>query len=179
MAGPGTLSAKENLWRAITHNHPDYVPVRRMDGSVAGMARLIYKDSRALLQGVDRWGVVWAGGVAATSERETEIQGYPVKHPLENLSQLDNFPFPDPAEAGIMDGLLEGWDAGAALMVGEICFPVQDRAHLLMGLDQFCVALLEQPEAVHRLLHRIADYEIGIVERYLGLGANRDRGRRR
>jgi uroporphyrinogen decarboxylase len=172
----GSLSAKENLWRAINHNQPEYIPVRRLDGSVPGMVRFIYKDSRALLQGVDRWGVVWAGGIAATSERETEIQGYPVNHPLADLSQLDDYPFPDPDEAGLMDGLMETWDPATALMVGEICFPVQDRAHLMMGLENFCIALIEQPELVHRLLHRIADYQIGIVRRYLAMGAAIIRG---
>jgi uroporphyrinogen decarboxylase len=167
----GSLSAKENLWRAINHNQPEYVPIRRLDGSIPGMVRLIYKDSRALLQGVDRWGVVWAGGIAATSERETEIQGYPVNHPLADLSKLDDYPFPDPDEAGIMDGLMEGWDKETTLIVGEICFPVQDRAHLLMGLENFCIALIDQPELVRRLLQCITDYQIGIIQRYLGMGA--------
>jgi hypothetical protein len=51
----GSLTAKENLLRAITRANPEYVPVRRLDGSVPGMTRIIYKDSRALLKGTDRW----------------------------------------------------------------------------------------------------------------------------
>jgi len=71
-----------------------------------------------------------------------------------------------------MDGLLDGWDKGTVLVTGEICFPLQDRAHVLMGLDNFCIALLEQPELVARLLHRIADYQIGIIQRYLAMGVD-------
>jgi uroporphyrinogen decarboxylase len=167
-----SLTARENLLRAITHNNPEYIPVRRLDGSIPGMTRVIYKDSRALLQGTDRWGVTWAGGVAAASDFEPEIQGYPVNHPLKDLSKLDDYRFPDPDEAGILDGLMDTVDRKSVLVVGEICFPVQDRAHTLMGLDDFCIALIEQPERVRDLLRRIADYQIGIVRRYLDSGAD-------
>ncbi|MCO6453258.1 MAG: hypothetical protein J5I90_20925 [Caldilineales bacterium] len=140
------------------------------------MVRIIYKDSRALLSGTDRWGVPWAGGVAATSEWDAEIQGYPVNHPLQNLADLETYPFPDPNESGIMDGLLDGVDREQVLVTGEICFPVQDRAHLLMGLENFCMAALDQPDRVRALLRRIADYQIGIVYRYLAMGADIIRG---
>ena len=167
---------KENLLRAITRNNPNHVPVRRLDGSIPGMERIIYKDSRALLSGTDRWGVTWAGGTAATSEWDAEIQGYPINHPLPDLVELETYPFPDPNEPGIMDGLLHGVDREQVLITGEICFPVQDRAHLMMGLENFCMAALDQPERVRVLLRRIADYQIGIVRRYLAMGADIIRG---
>ena len=168
----GAMSAKENLLRAINHANPEHVPVRRLDGCVPGMVRIPYKDSRALLSGTDRWGVTWAGGIAARSEREAEVQGYPVNHPLPDLSRLEEYPFPDPNEPGIMDGLLDGVDREEVLVTGEICFPVQDRAHLLMGIDNFCLALADQPDRVRTLLRRITDYQIGIVHRYLEMGAD-------
>ncbi len=170
------MSEKENLLRAITRNNPDHVPIRRLDGSISGMVRIIYKDSRALLSGTDRWGVTWAGGIAATSEWDAEIQGYPVNHPLHDLAELDTYPFPDPNEPGIMDGLMDGVDREQVLITGEICFPVQDRGHLLMGLDNFCMAAVDQPDRVAALLRRIADYQIGIVRRYLDMGADIIRG---
>lgn len=166
------MREKENLLRAITRNNPNHVPVRRLDGSIPGMVRIIYRNSRALLSGTDRWGVTWAGGVAATSEWDAEIQGYPVNHPLRDLSDLDAYPFPDPDEPGIMDGLMDGVNHEQVLVSGEICFPLQDRAHLLMGLDNFCMAAVDQPDRVQDLLRRIADYQIGIVRRYLAVGAD-------
>ena len=160
------LSERENLLRAITHDDPEYVPVRRLDGRVPGMVRLIYKNSRALLSGTDRWGVTWAGGIAAKSDFEPEIQGYPVRHPLVALERLDDYSFPDPDEPGIMDGLYTGVDRSKVLVVGELMFPVQDRAHTLMGMDNFLLALIDRPEDMHMLLGRIADYQIGIIRRY-------------
>jgi uroporphyrinogen decarboxylase len=170
------MQEKENLLRAITRNDPDHVPIRRLDGSISGMARIIYKDSRALLSGTDRWGVTWAGGVAAANEWDAEIQGYPAIHPLRDLTEWETYPFPDPDEPGIMDGLLDGVDREQVLVTGEICFPVQDRAHLLTGLDTFCMAAVDQPEQVRGLLSRIADYQIGIVRRYLAMGVDIIRG---
>jgi uroporphyrinogen decarboxylase len=174
--GSDRMLEKENLLRAITRDDPDHVPIRRLDGSIAGMVRIIYRDSRALLSGTDRWGVTWAGGSAATSEWDAEIQGYPVNHPLRDLAGLEAYPFPDPDEPGIIEGLMEGIDREQVLVTGEICFPVQDRAHLLMGLEGFCLAAVDQPERVQALLRRIADYQIGIVRRYLALGADIIRG---
>ena len=170
------MSEKENLLAAINHANPDYVPIRHLDGRVPGMVRIPYKDSRALLSGTDRWGVTWAGGIAAKSEREAEVQGYPVNHPLQDLARVEEYPFPDPNEPGIMDGLLDGVDRSRVLVTGEICFPVQDRAHLLMGIDNFCLALMDQPDKVRFLLQRITDYQIGFVRRYGEMGANISRG---
>jgi hypothetical protein len=61
------MQARENLLRAIARSSPHHVPLRRLDGSIPGMVRLIYRDSRTLLSGTDRWGVTWAGGVAAAT----------------------------------------------------------------------------------------------------------------
>ncbi len=170
------LSERENLLRAIMHNDPEYVPVRRLDGSVPGMVRLIYRNSRALLSGTDRWGVTWAGGIAAKSDFEPEIQGYPVHHPLQDLDRLDSYSFPDPDEPGMMDGLYDGVDRRQVLVTGELMFPVQDRAHTLMGMDNFLLALIDRPEQMHVLLQRIADYQIGIIQRYLAMGVDIIRG---
>ena len=166
------MSERENLLSAITRNGPDKVPVRRLDGSIPGMARLIYRNSRALLTGTDRWGVGWAGGTAAKSDFEPGIQGYPVSHPLADLDRLEQYPFPDPDEPGIMDDLYNGVDRAQVLVTGELMFPVQDRAHTLMGMDNFLMALVDQPERMHELLRQVADYQIGIVRRYLALGVD-------
>lgn len=166
------MSERENLLSAITRNGPEKVPVRRLDGSIPGMARLIYRNSRALLTGTDRWGVGWAGGTAAKSDFEPEIQGYPVFHPLADLDRLEQYRFPDPDEPGIMDGLYNGVDRSQVLVTGELMFPVQDRAHTLMGMDNFLMALVDQPERMHELLRQVADYQIGIVRRYLALGVD-------
>ena len=168
----GVLSAKENLIHVLTHGDPEYIPVRRMDGRVPGMVSLLYHGSQAPLEGTDRWGVRWAGGVPAASEWEPAIASYPVEYPLRDLSKLDEYPFPNPGEPGIIDGLLDGVDLGEVLISGKLFFLLLERANLLVGMENLLLAMLDQPDRVRALLHRIADYQIGIVQRYLDLGAD-------
>jgi uroporphyrinogen decarboxylase len=163
------LSEKENLIHALTRRSPDYVPVRRLDGRIPGMTEILYRGSQAPLSGTDRWGVTWAGGAPAGNEWEPEIASYPVAHPLQDLSILDDYPFPDPYEPGIMDGLLDDVDQDQVLVSGKLFFLLLERAHLLVGMENLFLAMIDQPDKVRHLLSRIADHQIGIVHRYLDL----------
>jgi uroporphyrinogen decarboxylase len=166
------ISARENLLRALTRDDPEYVPVRRLDGSIPGLCSILYHDSAAPVNGPDRWGVVWAGGTPARSPWEPEIASYPVYHPLSDLSAMAGYDFPDPHEPGLLDGLLDGVDREQVLVCGKLFFLLLERAHTLVGMENLLVAMLEQPERVQRLLTRIADYQIGLVQRYLELGVD-------
>ncbi len=166
------MPAKENLVRALARRNPEYVPVRRMDGRIPGMISLLYHGSQAPLEGSDRWGVTWAGGIPATNEWEPAIVSYPVEHPLRDLSKLDEYPFPDPDEPGIMDGLLDGVNQEEVLVSGKLFFLLLERANMLMGMENLFLAMIDQPGRVRTLLRRIADYQIGIVRRYLDLGVD-------
>ena len=173
MAG---ISAKENLVRALTRREPEYVPFRRMNGDIGGNVNILYRGSAAPLEGTDRWGVSWTGGIPARSEWEPEVMAYPTSHPLADLDLLPGYPFPDPQEPGLMDGLLDGVDRDQVLVTGKMFFLLLERAHLLMGMDNLMMAMLLDPERVQSLLKKIADYQIGIVERYLTLGVDIIRG---
>jgi uroporphyrinogen decarboxylase len=167
------VNAKENLWRALTHDDPEYVPVRRLNGQIPGLHRMQYRGSRPAVTGeTDRWGVRWSPGTPAGEEWEPEVQGYALAHPLPSLDNLDDFPFPDPNEPGLVEGLLDGVNRNEVLVAGELYFPVFDRAHLMTGVETLFVAMSEQPQAVHRLLARITDYQIGILRRYIALGVD-------
>ena len=47
-----------------------------------------------------------------------------------------------------------------------------DRAHLLTGMEALFEAMIDRPAAVHALLHRIADYQIGVVKHYIEMGVD-------
>ena len=167
------MQPKENLWRAITHQEPEYVPFRRLDGSIAGLYRMQYRGSRPVVQGeTDRWGVTWAPGTPAGQEWEPEIQGYPVQHPLKSLDDLGSFPFPSSQDSGLTDGLLDGVERESVLVAGEIYFPLFDRANLLMGMGALFEAMLDRPDDVRELFRRIADYQIGVIKQYLSMGVD-------
>jgi uroporphyrinogen decarboxylase len=173
---PDTISLKENLLRAITRAGPDFVPVRRLDGVVPGMVRLYYHGSRAPRQGTDRWGATWAGGAQAGQEWKPEIQGYAVRHPLADLAQLENYPFPDPGEPGLMQGLLDGVNRAEVVLLGDLPFLLLERANALVGMEALFMAMATEPDLVKVLFRRIADYQIAIVRRYIELGVDAIRG---
>jgi uroporphyrinogen decarboxylase len=163
------LSAKENLVCALTRRDPEYVPFRRMDGHIPGLVNILYHGSTAPLNGTDRWGVTWSGGIPARSEWEPEVMSYPTYHPLSDLDRLNDYPFPDPQEPGLMDGLLQDVDRSRVIVSARQNFLLLERAHLLMGMENLMVAMLLDQDRAQDLLHRIADYQIGIIQRYLAL----------
>ena len=166
------LSDKENLWRALTRSDPQRVPVRRMNGTIPGMARLFYHASRGLLHGTDRWGVQWAGGLPAGREWEPEVMGYAIHHPLADISRLDDYAAPDPREPGIMDGLLDGIDRDSVMIMGELPLVLWERAYLLVGMETLFMAMATDPDVVRPLFGQIVDYQIGIIRRYAELGVD-------
>jgi uroporphyrinogen decarboxylase len=143
-----------------------------MNGDIAGNVNVLYHGSAAPLDGTDRWGVVWKGGIPARSEWEPEVMSYPTSHPLADLDWLEDYAFPDPREPGLVDGLLDGVDREHVLVTAKMFFLLLERAHLLMGMDNLMMAMLLDPDRVRILLSRIADCQIGIVERYLALGVD-------
>lgn len=164
------ISEKENLLRAIQRANPHHVPVRRMNGVIPGMIKVYYKGSRMTQAGMDSWGVRWEGGTPARREWEPMIQPYAVGHPLTDLSKVEDYPFPDPDDPGLMAGLLSGIDCDQIVLAGELPLLLFERAHALAGMEDLMVAMAENPEPVQTLLRRIADFDIRIVERYIELG---------
>ena len=165
-----SISDKENLLRSIRRADPHHVPVRRMDGVIPGMVKVYYQGSRMTQAGIDIWGVRWEGGAPAGREWEPMVQPYAVGHPLADLSKVEEYPFPDPDDSGLMDGLLSGIDRDQCVLAGELPLLLFERAHALAGMENLMVTMASDPEAVQTLLRRIADFDIRIVRRYKELG---------
>jgi len=167
-----SLSPKENLLAALHRRDPEYVPVRRMDGRIPGMVRLHCRDNMLYGPGTDRWGVRWEGGIQSGFEWQPRIQAYAVGHPLANLAALDAYSLPDPAEPDMFGNMFEGINHDESLVMAEVAYLLFERAYLLMGMEAFLVAAVTQPAAVVVLLHRIADYQINLIRRFIRAGAD-------
>jgi len=158
------MNAKENFLAAIYYGTPDYVPMACEPISFAFSFDHIVK----MASWTDRWGVDW----------KLELPGmvpFPKGNPLADLDRLPDYDFPDPAGLVLSDetkASLSQVNRQKKLIIGNMSYLLFERAWALMGLENFLVALLEQPVEVHDLLHRIAFYARDVFDRYLDLGVD-------
>jgi uroporphyrinogen decarboxylase len=57
-------------------------------------------------------------------------------------------------------------------LYGHLSYLLFERAWVLMGMENFFMALLDYPEETHTLLHGIARYAREVFERYLEMGVD-------
>jgi uroporphyrinogen decarboxylase len=56
--------------------------------------------------------------------------------------------------------------------MGRLTYLLFERAWAVMGMENFLVAMITHPRAMHEFLHRIADYARRVFDRYLELGVD-------
>ena len=164
------MSSKERVGRAIEFSGPDRIPVYADQES--DIVRLSYRDPsgwvprdrpRGYLQ--DEWGSLWYT-VDAT-------QGTVKRPPIEDISQADSYCLPDP----FLPARWAHFDAQAAehrdqYIVGNaqvLCF---DRLTWLLGDTTALESLMLDRKAIERLMDRIIDFEIAIVDELARRGAD-------
>jgi len=161
------LSAKENLWRALRHENPEYVPY-----SAEGVLRLVdHRGRKPPRAGIDEWGVIWAplpeSYAAAASE---PAESYAIAHPARSCAELLTRSFPNPSDPSLFAGLLAGIDKDRSLIIGQHPAGPLDRLCSLLDMPTALLALVSEPEAARAVLERIADYHVGIARGYLAAG---------
>jgi len=161
----GNKIAIDNLWRAILRDDPVYLPHQYEPT----WTRLAYDGAYAedwndgSQHFTDHWGVGWAISPAQT----LDISPYPVDHPLADLDALSTYRPPDPDDAGfsrIHAGLAEYPDR---LNFGHLQIGPMERAVALMGMENFLVATVADPDRVKQVLEMVVDYTIAISRRML------------
>lgn len=158
------MDSKENLLRTIFRDKPEWVP-NQGDGAVR-IIRLNFTD-RPASAGTDSWGTYWS------LKEELGTGTFPERHPLKNLDDLDSLPTRDSEKAELTpeskailenpheDYLIMGWN--------ELC--LFERSWLLLGMEEFMVALLTEPEKVKRLIRGICDIKIILTRKLIEAGA--------
>jgi uroporphyrinogen decarboxylase len=158
------LSPKENYLETIRFGDPDYVP--RTEEDV--VYRIALEGNLRRDNWTDLWGVEW----------KTEMEGvvpFPKGNPIPNLDYIDDFEIPSPSDLEFTEELkheVERLDRDKHLLDGYFAYFVYERAWALMGMDNFLMAFITHPEELHYLLHEIAKYSKGIIDRYLEIGVD-------
>ncbi|MFA6448920.1 MAG: uroporphyrinogen decarboxylase family protein [bacterium] len=96
-------------------------------------------------------------------------------HPLNDISKVDEFPFPDPHRPERFERFEKyakviGRDK---FIIGELGVGLWERAHFLRGFTQALEDLVLRPEEMQRLLDRLTDeWLIGLVEEHAARGCD-------
>ena len=160
------MNRKENLLRAIRHDHPEWVP-EGLEGAVMFSPPIVTRPGRA---GRDDWGVKWdfdAGGTFPAGD----------EHVVTDLRRWrDQVRFPD-LDARDWTRLPEGWGGDGTpvelakinrdecLVCGIIELSLFERLYLLLGMEDALLAFASEVELVDELLGAITDFNIRVIER--------------
>jgi uroporphyrinogen decarboxylase len=113
----------------------------------------------------DWWGAGWG----------TESEGYwHAVSPLAGATDLSRYPWPNPHASSLLEEAERAMvaDRGRHFVAPNFGFALFERAWSLRGFDRLLMDLLEQPEWVEELFDRIAEIQIALARRFVGLGVD-------
>lgn len=185
-----TLTYKERVYRAFTHqivdrlptqiNYTDnfgvilanhyHIPQESLPGFFQNhLVRVDINPSTRLDQDdkvkYDWWGV----GFDPISE------GYFIlDHPLAKIKDLDAHPWPDPHKPDLFSNAenIIAADADQHFIIPNFGFALFERAWALRGLDDFMIDMALDPVYTGALLDRIVDIQLVLIKRFLALGVD-------
>jgi len=159
------LSPAENFLEAIRFGSPKYMP----RGNEDIFHSLQTKNNFSYANWTDAWGVNWVMDMPGTSP-------FPKGNPLPDITKLEDYQIPNPddlfTDMGEEKQRLEKAKSEGRLIVGGFSYFLFERAWAVMGLENFLIALIEEPELSRALLHKIAAYAKRVFENMLEIGAD-------
>lgn len=163
------LSPRENLLRAIRHDHPQWVP-NGMESVVMLRPPVVERPQSA---GLDCFGVPWEHRAGAEGGTYPAPGGHPVTD-LRRWRQQVALPDVDGLDWNEVHLGWEGYepakpeeiDRDAHLVCGIVEMGLFERSYLLLGMEQALVAYLLEPDLLEDLIAAVADYKIALISRF-------------
>jgi uroporphyrinogen decarboxylase len=120
-----------------------------------------HPDSRCIY---DNFGVSWLKNLDGIRDVDNPLKG----------RDLAAFPWPDPQTPGIFDHVADGLtrQRDEQYVVGLQHLLLHERAYLLLGYNEYMMALADDPGLVEELLDRILDFHLGLARRFIELGVD-------
>ena len=146
------MKAKENIIRTIKRDNPEWVPYR-YDGSLTMLLPKVVACPRE--GGHDDWGVNWLATPA-------EESSYPDGRPVLTLDQVDSFKAPETDWEMVTAELrrqMEQHGGEDTLIIAKSDLILFDRVRLLLGTEEFMVAIALYPEQLHALFDKVMAYQ--------------------
>lgn len=114
----------------------------------------------------DEWGI----GRAKIIREDGSFYYEMVKPPLAGakLSDIQDFPWPDPNDPGRIDGLRDKIqralrETDKAIMV-KFANSIWEQSWWLYGMQDWMIAMVEKPEIVSAIMDRVTDVAVGLME---------------
>ena len=184
------LTHKERLRRALRHEPVDRLPTQinytaRMGEKMSARFNVSLTDLAILLDNhlvrvdlsyperLSEDGLIrydWWGAGHDTSE-----EGYFIRtSPLANSKDLDSFIWPDPQQMDLLDGAKRRIEEfGQEYFIApNLGFALFERAWSLRGLEQFLMDMALDRGFANKLLERITEIQLVLIQRYLELGVD-------
>lgn len=134
-----------------------------MDGVTWGEDQLMKREGDKL---VDEWGIVWKPNVSGIL--------YPVKGPLESISNLKTYSPPDPDAPHRLESLGKLIDRfkgeRAVVFLGHEVFEFSH--YLVGGMENLFKLYYFKPDLALQLAEQISEYKCRVMERAIKLGAD-------
>ncbi len=176
------MNNKERVLASIAHRRPDRIPYSVSFTQKAWQKMVAYSggpdftkalDNCFLTLGTsprDAWREVapdiWSDEFGVQWNRSVDKDIGVVCNTLVTPENADAFPLPDPADPSRYEQFpsLIAKHPGQFVMA-DIGFSLFERAWTLAGMEAILMGMAAHPEFVHRLLDRIMDYNLQIIER--------------
>jgi len=112
---------------------------------------------------VDSWGVPW-------ELKNLRSDSFPVSHPLDSPDEVDDYPLSSADERCLLDEAKETaskYDRNKVVFVGYNGWGLFERAWILLSMPRFFIWAFRHPDALERLIERIAQVKMTLTERLI------------
>ncbi len=112
----------------------------------------------------DIWGTEW-------HKDHEGVMGFPRGNPLEDLSSLKSYPWPDPEKyCGQIYENAKGWNRDETFLAGSHRDVLWEKSYMLCGMENMMCNFIAEPEAAREILHRIMDFQLAVAKHYIAVG---------
>ena len=160
----------ENFYQLVTFGKPEFIPWRTPDHHAAYLGA--YHENFQGQSHSSPVGTVWTDVWGVTWKKEFNgVMGFPVHCPLADLTQLDDYAFPDLNDSKYTARLYErAGQAEGLLISGAHNNLIWEKAYFLVGMENLMVYLYTEPALVKKLFRRIMDFQLALAEHNIKAG---------
>ena len=151
------INPRENFMLAVRHEEPYWLPCPIFDGSVAYIQHGLKERCD---HGKDDWGVLW-------ERKDPKSDSFPVKHPLDSPDMVEDYPLPSIDKSQVIEKnkrTVSKVDRNKIVLFGDNGWGLFERAWLLISMPRFFVWSFRYPDALKRLIARIAEVKVSLTE---------------